>query len=82
MNPWNSEQKNPGGYQGVFFRIVLSCLADADHTDTAAAYGQAFETELPALRAAERLAALDQYVSGLGGNDARSCLRKEMYTAC
>ena len=81
-NSWNNEQKNHGGYQGVFFRMVLSCLADADHTDTAAAYGQAFETELPALRAAERLAALDQYVSGLGGNDARSCLRKEMYTAC
>lgn len=81
-NQWNDERKNPGVNQGVFFRMVLSCLADADHTDTAAAYGQAFEAELPALRAEERLAALDQYVAGLGGNDARSCLRKEMYAAC
>ena len=81
-NPWNNKQKNPGDNQGVFSRMVLSCLSDADHTDTAAAYGQAFETELPALRAEERLAALDQYVSGLGGNDARICLRKEMYNAC
>lgn len=81
-NQRNNEQKNPGGNQGVFFRMALSCLADADHTDTAAAYGQAFEAELPALRAEERLAALDQYVAGLGGNDTRSRLRKEMYIAC
>lgn len=73
-------------YQGdrsVFFRMVLSCLADADHTDTAAAYGQAPEKEaLPALRANERLDALNRYVAGLGGSDMRSRLRGEMYRAC
>ena len=68
---------------GVFGRMVLSCLADADHTDTAAAYGQAPETEeMPQLLAAERLAALDRYVSQLGGESERSQLRSEMYTAC
>ena len=71
------------GDHSVFGRVVLSCLADADHTDTAAAYGQAPETEeMPQLRAEERLAALDRYVSQLGGEGERSQLRSEMYTAC
>ncbi len=67
----------------VFFRMALSCLADADHTDTAAAYGQAPEWDcLPQLRAGERLAALNQYVNALGSGDERSSLRREMYDAC
>lgn len=71
------------GNQAVFFRMVLSCLADADHTDTATAYRQAPEKEaLPQLRAKERLAALNRYISELSGNDERICLRKEMYLAC
>lgn len=78
--------KNTQSYDGdlcVFLRMALSCLADADHTDTAIAYGQAPKHEdLPKLRADERLAALDRYVNGLGGNDERSRLRKEMYKAC
>ena len=71
------------GDQSVFFRMALSCLADADHTDTAIAYGQASEREeLPRLRADERLAALDRYVSGLGNGDERDRLRDEMYKSC
>lgn len=71
------------GDEAVFFRMVLSCLADADHTDTATAYRQAPEKEaLPQLRAKELLAALNRYISELGGNDERSRLRKEMYLAC
>lgn len=71
------------GEQSVFLRMALSCLADADHTDTAAAYKQAPEQEqMPPLRAEERLAALDRYVSVLGGDDARSALRRQMYAAC
>lgn len=74
------------GYPGdwpVFLRLVLSCLADADHTDTAASYGQTPEKEvLPSLRAKERLDALNRYVDRLGGSDMRSQLRKEMYRAC
>lgn len=74
------------GYSGdwpVFLRMVLSCLADADHTDTAAAYGQTPEKgTLPSLRAEERLNALNRYVTGLGGSDIRSQLRVEMYRTC
>lgn len=71
------------GDQSVFFRMVLSCLADADHTDTAAAYGHVPCKELlPQLRAEERLDMLDRYVAGLGGEDERSKLRREMYAAC
>ncbi len=71
------------GDQSVFFRMVLSCLADADHTDTATFYGQETESkELPQLRARERLAALDQYVSTLEVDDERSRLRSEMYWDC
>lgn len=78
------EQEEPyEADQTVFFRMALSCLADADHTDTAVAYGQAPENEeLPQLRAAERLEALNRYVLELGGNDERSRLRSEMFIAC
>lgn len=71
------------GDQPVFFRMLLSCLADADHTDTAVFYGQAPENDkMPLLRAAERLAALEQYVSTLGSGDERSQLRRAMHAAC
>lgn len=72
------------GDQNVLFRMALSCLADADHGDTAAfAYGQApTDKKMPLLCAEERLAALDRYVSQLGGGDERSRLRGEMYQAC
>lgn len=71
------------GNQNILFRMALSCLADADHSDTALAYGQApTGKKMPLLRAEERLAALDKYVSQLGGGDERSLLRSEMYQAC
>lgn len=71
------------GDRCVFLRMALSCLADADHTDTAAAYGQASEQDcLPRLRAGERLDALNRYVSNLGGDGERSNLCREMYYAC
>ncbi len=71
------------GDQNVFCRMALSCLADADHTDTAAAYGQITEYEkLPRLRANERLAALDQYVASLSNDNERDRLRNEMYASC
>ena len=78
--------KKPSCYEGdlnVFLRMALSCLADADHTDAAVACGQAMEREeLPRLRAGERLAALDRYVSGLSSGDERDRLRSEMYASC
>ncbi len=67
----------------VFLRMVLSCLADADHTDTAAAYGQVPEKEaFPSLRAEERLSALNRYAAGLGGENLRTQLRRKMYQSC
>lgn len=84
FSPRLSEELQPyDGDQSTFFRMALSCLADADHTDTAIAYGQVpTGKEWPQLRAKERMAALDQYVSGLGDGDVRSRLRNEMYQAC
>jgi CRISPR-associated endonuclease Cas3-HD len=75
------------GDKSVFLRILLSCLADADHTDTAIHYGKHPETEqaIP-LRPAERLRKLDTYVADMkkddGDDDERVVLRREMYAAC
>lgn len=78
------EREQPyDGDLNEFLRLALSCLADADHGDTAFAYGQAPGAEdMPALRAGERLAALDQYVSGLSNDSERGRLRGKMYVAC
>lgn len=72
------------GDRSVFLRLLLSCLADADHTDTAVNYKKyRVQPETIPLRPAERLAQLDKYVSGLkGNNDDRNSLRSEMYSRC
>ncbi len=68
---------------GIFSRILLSCLADADHTDTAIHYRKyPADMESPMLRAKERLEKLDRYIEGLDVNDERNKLRAEMYRAC
>lgn len=74
------------GNCSVFFRILLSCIADADHTDTSINYGKypADEKAVP-LRAGERLSQLDKYVEGLkqqGTDSDRNSLRNDMYYAC
>lgn len=73
------------GDPSVFFRMMLSCLVDADHTDTAAAYGQhpAWE-DAPQLQPVLRLEALNRYVEGLQGRhpSERNALRAQMYEAC
>lgn len=67
----------------LFSRILLSCLVDADHSDTAQNYGQYPKDDCtPSLRAAERLEQLDTYVEKLKTNDKRSILRSQMYQAC
>ncbi len=73
------------GDPSVFFRMMMSCLADADHSDTAAVYGQKPELEeVPKLQPARRLEALNRYVARLkeksGGE--RSEFRMTMYEAC
>ena len=65
-------------------RIALSCLVDADHSDTAQHYHEYYETDPQTLRASERLAALDSYVARLahGKTDQRSRLRQAIYQDC
>ncbi|MEA1960308.1 MAG: DEAD/DEAH box helicase family protein [Bacillota bacterium] len=74
------------GDRSVFFRMLLSCIADADHTDTAIHYRQyPTDTSTVKLRAAERLTQLDLHIAGLkqkGTNDDRNALRNEMYLEC
>jgi CRISPR-associated endonuclease Cas3-HD len=74
------------GNQQVAFRMVLSCLADADHTDTAVNYRDYPTTESPVLlRAAERLEKLNEYVAQLPQDkdeNERLSLRREMYKVC
>ena len=77
----NKEVQAYDGDPAVFLRMARSCLADADHGDTAAAFGQT-EKAMPELRPQERLAALDHYVSKFGETDERSSLRRELYLSC
>lgn len=77
----NKEVQAYDGDPAVFLRMALSCLADADHGDTAVAFGQT-EKAMPELRPQERLAALDHYVSKFGETDERSSLRRELYQSC
>lgn len=50
---------------GLSRRLLLSCLVDADHSDTAAHEGSECEGIAPGGRWAERLAKLDEYVERL-----------------
>jgi CRISPR-associated endonuclease/helicase Cas3 len=75
---------------GLLRRLALSCLVDADHSDTARHYRNEREVPAPDLRAAERLARLDQYVAGLPTKNPptnerekqRLKLRQDVYRAC
>lgn len=72
---------------GFTRRVALSCLVDADHSDTARHYGNEIPYDPPNPRWRERLAALDRYVARLSGGDTRrerrrNELRRQMYEAC
>lgn len=72
--------------QPILARMALSCLVDADHSDTARNYGQGVSPPTGYLceTAAARLARLDRYVKDLtiGKLDARTELRSAVYAAC
>ncbi len=73
------------GWSGLTHRIALSCLVDADHTDTAANYRQAVPKKPAKRRWAERAEALDRYVSGLSvkrKDDSRNEDRRAVYERC
>jgi CRISPR-associated endonuclease/helicase Cas3 len=70
-------------YTGIERRLLLSCLVDADHTDTARHYGQQPDLSPAEGRWEERLAALDHYAGSLGdGSGLRDVLRSQIYEAC
>ncbi len=70
----------------IFLRMLLSCVADADHKDTARHYGQypKKDIDIP-LKPDERLEKLNNYVADLqknGSDTERNRLRNEMYYSC
>lgn len=81
-----SSVSNWSGITPQVARMALSCLVDADHSDTARHYGYPVPPEIPPLyeTARARLAVLDGYVKGLssGKLEPRTKLRAEIYEAC
>ena len=74
-------------FDGLTRRLLLSCLVDADHGDTARHYGTEVPTPPIQLRWSERLASLNAYVENLPrGNGAReqqrNTFRRRVYEAC
>ncbi len=72
---------------GFTRRVALSCLVDADHSDTAQHYGKEMPYNPPQTRWGNRLQALDKYVHSLteGATNRerfRNCLRRQLYDAC
>ena len=69
----------------MLLRLALSCLVDADHSDTARHYRDPIANQTPPLLAPEkRLKLLDEHVAELGRHrkDERTQLRTEVYRQC
>lgn len=77
---WKGKAANP-----LFMRMALSCLVDADHTDSARYSGNAVPEGEVLLEAEKRLTALDNYVTNIPldeGKEERNALRRQVYDAC
>lgn len=79
--------KNSGNWRwnGLRFRLALSCLVDADHGDTACHYENEKIIPPPACRWTERLNKLELYVDSLfqkGPLKERNILRKDIFDGC
>lgn len=83
---FSSGASNWSGISSQIARMALSCLVDADHSDTALHYGHTIPPVVTSLyeTALARLAVLDGYVKGLASGKAepRTRLRSEIYHAC
>ena len=68
----------------LFLRIALSCLVDADHSDTASHYQNAVAGPAQQLDPARRLEHLDSFVEklGRGKDDERTRIRSDVYREC
>jgi len=76
---------------GLARRLLLSCLVDSDHSDTARHYGNELDRERIAPRWTERLVALDKHVAELRKRSSgpkttatklRQEIRDELYKKC
>ncbi|MBM4305727.1 MAG: CRISPR-associated endonuclease Cas3'' [Deltaproteobacteria bacterium] len=82
-----SESGRPKEKDSLFYRMALSCLVDADHTDTAGHYGGNANRIDILLHPARRLECLDAYVNSLPFNaedvaPERLAIRQEFYNIC
>lgn len=70
----------------LFMRMALSCLVDADHTDTARNYNNVVPDGEILLYPDKRLTLLDKYVAGLPKKSSddieRNRLRQSIYDSC
>lgn len=89
LNDLPDREKSSGSASSLFMRIGLSCLVDADHTDTARHYNNIIpDCDIP-LNPEGRLASLDEYVAGLSEGKKlsqweceRNKLRQQVYDSC
>lgn len=66
------------GDPSMFIRMIMSCLVDADHSDTASVYRKSLKIEsVPKLEPKRRLEALNRYVESYANKE-----QTRLYKAC